>query len=382
VTANAEPPWLWPRAAYVHIPFCAHHCGYCDFAVATGQDSQIDLYIEALDAEMARLGSPQPVDTIFLGGGTPTHLNATQLARLLQTVRRWLPLSANGEFSVEANPGTLERDKIAALADGGVTRVSLGVQSFQPHLLRVLERDHVPADVPRAVEAVRQRIPQLSLDLIFGAPGQTLAEWADDLGKAIALAPDHISAYGLTYEKGTRLWKQREAGDIAAEPEEVELALYELALDTLGDAGFEHYEISNHAKPGMRSRHNQIYWANHAYFGFGMGAAKYLRGRRAVNTRELKGYIRKALAGEVIEFQSEELGPEERARETLMMQLRRSDGIHRDRFLEQTGFEVDSLAAATLTRHRELGLVEDDGVTVRLTRRGKCVADALVQQLL
>lgn len=382
MTKPTEPPWIWPRAAYVHVPFCAHHCGYCDFAVATGQDHQIDLYVEAIGAEMARLRDPQPVDTIFLGGGTPTHLNASQLTRLLDDVRRWLPLNAGGEFSVEANPGTLSADKIAALADAGVNRISLGVQSFQPHLLRVLERDHVPADVPRAVEAVRRRIPQLSLDLIFGTPGQTLDEWNDDLAKALALAPDHVSTYGLTYEKGTRLWKQREGGEIEAEPEDVELALYECAMDLLGEAGFEHYEISNHARPGMRSRHNQVYWANHAYFGFGMGAAKYLRGRRAVNTRELAGYLRKALAGDVIEFQSEELAPEERARETLVMQLRRADGIERRRFREQTGFEVGALAGAALARHQELGLVADDGASVRLTRRGKCVADALVQELL
>jgi oxygen-independent coproporphyrinogen-3 oxidase len=382
VTGAEEKPWIWPRAAYVHVPFCAHHCGYCDFAVVTGQDGQISLYLEALGAEMARLGSPQPVDTIFLGGGTPTHLNANQLERLLDDVRRWLPLNPGGEFTVEANPGTLGPDKIAALAAGGVNRVSLGVQSFQPGLLRVLERDHVPEDVPRAVAAVRRCIPQLSLDLIFGAPGQTLAEWADDLARALALGPDHISTYGLTYEKGTHLWKQREGGAIEAQPEETELALYEMAMDTLGAAGFEHYEISNHARPGMRSRHNQVYWANHAYFGFGMGAAKYLRGRRSVNTRELQGYIRKALAGDVIEFQSEELGPEERARETLVMHLRRADGVERSAFRAQTGFDVDALAGAALARHGELGLVVDNGESMRLTRRGKCLADALVQELL
>jgi oxygen-independent coproporphyrinogen-3 oxidase len=373
---------MWPRAAYIHVPFCAHHCGYCDFAVATGQDDRIDAYLDALAAELARLGEPQPVESIFLGGGTPTHLSPKQLQRLLSDVHRWLRLSPGGEFSVEANPGTLEHDKVAALADGGVNRVSLGVQSFQPPLLRVLERDHVPDDVPRAVEAVRRRIPQLSLDLIFGAPGQTLAQWAEDLSRALAFAPDHVSTYGLTYEKGTPLWKQRERGLVQAQSEEAELVLYEHALDTLAAACFEHYEISNHARPGMRSRHNQVYWANHAYFGFGMGAARYLRGRRSVNTRDLAGYIRKALAGEPTEFQSEELGPEERARETLVMQLRRAEGIQRASFQEQTGFALDALAGDALTRHAALGFVEDDGGSVHLTRRGKCVADALVRDLL
>jgi oxygen-independent coproporphyrinogen-3 oxidase len=376
------PPWIWPRAAYVHIPFCAHHCGYCDFAVVAGQDHLIELYLDALAAEMARLEAPQCVESIFIGGGTPTYLSPPQLQRLLAEIRRWLNLDAGGEFSVEANPGSFTDDKVAVLAEHGVNRVSLGAQSFQPHLLDVLERDHVPADVPRAVDAIRRRIPQVSLDLIFGPPGQTLAEWSEDLKRALTLAPDHMSTYGLTYEKGTRLWKQRQAGRIEALSEETELALYEHALDTLGAAGFEHYEISNHARPGCRSRHNQVYWANHAYFGFGLGAARYVRGRRETNIRDVKGYIRKALAGESTVFQAEELPPEERARETLALQLRRSEGIDRKSFHEQTGFEVDALAGVALERHAELGFVEDDGARIRLTRRGKCVADALIQDLL
>jgi oxygen-independent coproporphyrinogen-3 oxidase len=198
----------------------------------------------------------------------------------------------------------------------------------------------------------------------------------------VAFEPDHISTYGLTYEKGTPLWKQREAGAVQAQSEDAELALYVYALDALAAAGFEHYEISNHARPGKRSRHNQVYWANHAYFGFGMGAARYVRGRRSINTRELKGYIRKALAGEPTAFQSEELPAEERARETLVMQLRRSDGIERAEFRMQTGFDLDSLAGAKLTKHIELGLIEDDGSRVKLTRQGKCVADALAEEYL
>src|SRR5437588_139860 len=259
-------PWLWPRAAYVHVPFCAHHCGYCDFAVATGKDHQIDLYLEALAAELATLGSPQPVRTLFLGGGTPTYLSAAQLDRLLADVTRWLPPEPGHEFTAEANPGTLDADKVAVLAEHGVNRVSLGAQSFHPHLLRVLERDHEPADVPRAVECVRRGIATVSLDLIFGVPGQTLAEWAADLDRALALGPDHVSTYGLTYEKGTRLWKQRQRGEVRPLDEDAELAMYTTGLDRLAAAGFEQYEISNHARPGFRCRHNEAYWANHAHF--------------------------------------------------------------------------------------------------------------------
>ena len=379
---SSPPPWLWPRAAYIHIPFCAHHCGYCDFAVATGQDSMIDLYLEALDKEMSVLGMPHPLRTIFLGGGTPTYLNAAQLERLLASVVKHLPADGPLEFSVEANPGTLTPDKLRVLADHGVNRLSLGAQSFNKHLLKVLERDHAPADVPRAVEAIRGTIPSFSIDLIFGVPGQTPADWESDLNQALRLEPNHVSTYGLTFEKGTRLWKQRQSGLLKGLDEESELAMYNLAMDRLEEAGFEHYEISNFARPGKRSLHNQVYWANEAYFGFGMGAARYVNLRRELNTRDLKTYIRKILAGETATFQSELLSPEERARETLAIQMRRSDGIQRQRFKEQTGFVVDELVGDVIQSQLDLGLVEDDGISIRLTRTGKCVADSLVAQYL
>src|SRR5262245_4071937 len=182
----SRPPWVRPRAAYVHVPFCAHHCGYCDFAVVTGQDQRIALYLEALEAELSTLGRPQPVRTLFLGGGTPSYLNRRQLAQLLTSLCRWFILEPNHEFSIEANPNSLDSDKIDILTEHGVNRLSLGVQSFQPHVLGVLERDHVPADVFRAVEAARKRIDNLSVDLIFGAPGQALEDWKADLEQALA----------------------------------------------------------------------------------------------------------------------------------------------------------------------------------------------------
>jgi oxygen-independent coproporphyrinogen-3 oxidase len=377
------PPWQWPRAAYVHVPFCAHHCGYCDFAVAVGQDDLIDAYLAALETEMASLlPQPQPVRTIFLGGGTPTHLGPEQLERLLTTVCHWLPLEPGGEFSVEANPEGLGDDKIAVLADHGVNRVSLGAQSFDAELLRVLDRRHSPAEVPHGFGRLRRRIVEVSLDLIFGVPGQTQAQWTEDLTRTLALGPDHVSTYGLTYEKGTPLWKERQRGRILPLGEEAELALYEQAIDTLQAAGFEHYEISNFARPGRRSRHNQVYWANEAYFGFGMGAARYVLGCRELNTRDLRTYLRRMAAGESATFQSEELAPRERARETMAVQLRRAEGIDRGRFHEQTGFELDAVAGPAIARHVELGLLDDDGRRVCLTRRGKYVADAVIERLL
>jgi oxygen-independent coproporphyrinogen-3 oxidase len=378
---SAKPRWLWPAAAYVHVPFCAHHCGYCDFAVAVGRDDTIEQYQRALEMELATLQTPQPVETLFLGGGTPTHLSAPQLERLLAAVLRWLPLEDGHEFSVEANPGTLTPEKIVVLADHGVNRVSLGAQSFHPEVLRVLERDHRPADVPRAVADVRRRIAQVSVDLIFGVPGQTLGEWQEDMRRALELTPDHVSTYGLTFEKGTRLWKQMRQGQVRPLDEDAELAMYEHAMDALAAASYEHYEISNFARPGRRCRHNQVYWANEAHFGFGMGAARYMHGRRELNTRDLSTYLRRTLAGQSPTFQSETLGPEDRARETIGQNLRRREGVQRERFRQQTGFSLDELAGPTVRALIESGYLCDDELGVRLTRLGKCVADAVIEQL-
>lgn len=375
------PPWLWPRAAYLHVPFCAHHCGYCDFAVTAGQDHLIEGYVAAVGEELAGLGDPAPVDTIFLGGGTPTYLPPPVLDRFLAAVNHWLPLRPGGEFSVESTPESITADGVAVLADRGVNRVSLGVQSFHANLLPRLDRIHGPEHVGPALDRIRRRIDNVSLDLIFGVPGQTLAEWEADLDAALAFGPDHVSTYGLTYEKGTPLWKQRERGQVVAVAEGDELAMFEAATDRLEAAGFEQYEVSNFARPGRRCRHNETYWANEAYFGFGTGAARYVMRKRELNVRNTADYIRRVLAGESPTFQSEELTPEERARETVAVQLRRSDGVNRGRFREQTGYDLDPLVGGRVGWYVGEGLLADDGTAVRLTRRGRCVSDALVVKL-
>ena len=379
---ETRPPWLWPRAAYIHIPFCAHHCGYCNFAVAVGLDDRIDAYLDALEIELATLPEPQQVDTLFFGGGTPTYLAHRPLERLLRIVKRWFALSPGHEFSVEANPRGLDADKLDLLASHGVNRLSLGVQSFQRELLGVLERDHVPDDVARVVERIRPRVACFSLDLIFGVPGQTRAAWRNDLEGAMALEPMHIATYGLTYEKGTRLWKQREASEVAPLDEDTELQFYTDAMDLLAAGGFEHYEISNFARPGHRCRHNQVYWANHAYFGFGVGAARYVDGVRELNTRDVRTYIKRLLAGESPTFQSERLPPRDRAIETMAIQLRRADGIHREHFNVQTGISLDELAGVKIAELVAQRLLRDAGASVALTRRGRCLADAVVEALI
>jgi oxygen-independent coproporphyrinogen-3 oxidase len=374
-----EPTWLVPRSAYVHVPFCYHKCGYCDFASLAGVDHLIDRYLAALELEVATLGVPREVDTIFIGGGTPTRPSAEQIERLLAMVRRWLPLTPGGEWTVEANPETIDERKADVLAEGGVNRVSLGAQSFHRPLLAALERDHDPESVFRAVDLVRPRFPRWSIDLIFGVPGSTTAMWERDLETAIAMGLEHVSCYGLTYEKGTPLYKQLLKEQITPVDEEAERAMLEHTIDRLAAEGLDQYEVSNYARPGAESRHNLAYWANDAYFGFGVGAARYEAGVRSSNTRDLMAYLRRVEAGQPATGPTERLDPELRARETAVLMMRRLRlGLNRYDFLRRTGFTLDELVGPIVARQVALGWVEDDGQVVRLTREGLFVADTIL----
>ncbi len=248
-----------------------HKCGYCDFASLAGVDHQADRYLAALEREVETfVTKPQEVDTIFVGGGTPTRLSASQLDTLCRFLKQWFILAPGGEWTVEANPGTIDAEKADVLEEAGVNRISLGAQSFQPDLLAVLEREHGRAEVDRALEVVRPRFARWSLDLIFGVPGSTTEQWRNDLETALSLGPSHLSCYGLVFEKGTPLWARKQSGLVQPLAEEVERLMYETTIETLEGAGLAMYEISNFARPGQESRHNLVYWANDAYFGFGV----------------------------------------------------------------------------------------------------------------
>lgn len=373
-----SPIFAEPRAAYVHVPFCAHRCGYCDFTLVAGRDDLADEYLRALEVELRQLERPREVDTLFFGGGTPTQLAEDKLARLLELAREWFRLAPGYEFSVEANPTGLTDEKLRLMSDAGVNRVSLGVQSFDQGLLNLLERDHSEADILDAVTRLQQRFVNVSLDLIFALPGQTLAHWRETLRRATDLQPTHLSTYGLTFEKGTTFWSRREKGAIAQLPNELERDMYAAAIDDLAAAGFEQYEISNFAQPGFRCRHNQTYWRALPYFGFGPGAARYIRGRRESNHRSTTTWIKRVLAGQSGIAMSEELTPEHRAREAIVLGLRQLDGIRRDEFRTLTGFDLDSLAGDTIQREVAAGRIEDFGDGIRITREGRFFADPVM----
>lgn len=365
------------RSAYIHVPFCRHRCGYCNFTLVARRDDLIDAYLEALERELSRLGEPHEVDTLFFGGGTPTHLPPNQLERLFAIASRSFPLAECGEFSIEANPNDLDTAKTAILAATGVTRVSLGAQSFDSNKLRTLERDHDAATIHTAVKFARSFAQSVSLDLIFGVPSESLAEWQADLDQAIALQPNHISTYGLTFEKGTAFWSRLSHGQLQQADEDLERQMYELAIDTLTAAGYEHYEVSNFARPGHRCRHNENYWLGGQYFAAGPGASRFLAGRRETNHKSTTTYIRRVLAGQSPVAESEELGPEDSARERLVFSLRRLEGLNPIAFATATGFTIDDLLGPSLKTFLDRGLLTRTLHNLRLTRAGLLVSDAI-----
>jgi oxygen-independent coproporphyrinogen-3 oxidase len=379
-----------PRAAYIHVPFCRHRCGYCNFTLVAGRDDLIGAYLDALSRELAATGGPHPVETLFFGGGTPTHLPPAQLGRLLEVVGRTFPLAAGGEWSVEANPIDLTDDpggdRTRVLATAGVSRISLGAQSFDPRVLKLLERDHTPEQIAASYDRARQIAQSVSLDLIFGVPGQSLADWQRDLASAVALAPDHLSTYGLTFEKGTAFWSRLGRGEMARADEDLERAMYEAAIETLTAAGYEHYEVSNFARPGHRCRHNETYWTGRPYFATGPGAARFVAGRRETNHRSTTTYIARVLAGQSPVAESEQLEPEDAARERLVFALRRLEGIDLAQFAAETGFAAERLGGDALSRFLNQGLLEivdrENHRHLRLTRRGLLVSDALWPEFL
>lgn len=381
-----------PRAVYVHVPFCVYRCGYCDFTLVANRDSLIPDYLRALQHELQAArdeylpgGSPAqrlPVDTIFIGGGTPTHLSPAQLQRLLQLVDGLFCLSPGGEYSVEANPDGLTDDKLNVLQAAGVNRVSLGVQSFDAACLTTLERRHSAEEAVAAAERCHRQFPNVSLDLIFAVPGQSAEVWQSTLRTAGSLPVQHISTYGLTYEHGTAFSRREQRGQLRRTPDETEREMYLQAIDQLSAAGFEHYEVSNFARPGFRCRHNQTYWHADEYFAFGPGAARYVQGVRTTSCRSVGRWISAWLQHRPCVQEQEQLSPVDRAREAVMLALRLRDGLQLSRFQQRFGWSVEELAGEALRRYLQQGLLEVAGDRLRLTRDGLLLADSVVVDFL
>ncbi|MFM7136752.1 MAG: radical SAM family heme chaperone HemW [Planctomycetota bacterium] len=373
---------MLPRQAYVHVPFCRHRCGYCDFTLVAGRDDLVDRYFAALTRELERIARAAEtawldLDTLYFGGGTPSHLGPAGLRRLFAILHERLRPVVTAEVSVEANPLDVTPELVAAARDCGVTRVSLGGQSLDAATLRVLDRDHEPDDVRRAVELLHHAGLGVSLDLMTAAPGQSLTAVERDLAAAVALSPKHVSVYCLTWEQGTAFAAARRRGELAAAPEDIERAMFETAIDRLEAAGYEHYEVSNFARPGHRCRHNEAYWDCRPWEAFGPGAARFDGRTRTTNHRSTTTWMTRVLAGEDCSGDVDAMSKEDAARERLVVGLRRRDGVCRDTFRAASGCEVDAVAGPAVARWVAAGLATDDGRTVRLTRAGLLVSDTL-----
>jgi oxygen-independent coproporphyrinogen-3 oxidase len=348
---------------YVHLPFCAHRCGYCDFVTATDRDHLHGPYVDALLRELAEEHDGSPVDTIFLGGGTPTFTALPDLLRLLHA------LPSTRELTIEANPETVTPELARELRSAGVNRVSLGAQTFQPHLLRVLERRATPADVDRAFGRLRDAgFDNLSLDLIYGIPGQTPDELAADLAHAVALGPEHISAYELEAKPGTR-FTIAHGVELERQAERME-DYFERVVAALTKAGYRWYETANFCRDGKRAEHNLAYWLGRDYLGLGVGAVSTLGGERRRNTPKLARYLRGRYDREI-----ELLDEETRARERVML------GLRLDEPLPLSGLR-SALDAKGLARAEQLGLAVDAGETLALTRRGRFLGGGVTAEIL
>ncbi len=374
--------WGWtvgtdPVAAYIHIPFCRHRCGYCNFSLLANRDDLFERFLVALERELAGLEQPRPVDSIFLGGGTPSILPASLMTRLLAQLRQWLPLRDGGEWSIEANPIDLDDAALSLWRSEGIQRVSIGGQSFDPAKLKMLERDHSPDQLWSAIERSRHFMQSVSLDLIFAAPGEPLATWMRDLKRAIECGVDHVSTYGLTYEKGAKFWSLREQERLVAADEDLELAMYEHAIDGLTGAGFEHYEVSNFARPGHACRHNQAYWNGDAWWAFGPSAARYVGGVRSVNHRSTLTYMRRIESGQSAVDERELLSPQQRVRERFVFGMRQLKGVDWSGLSEEADAETRVSIEEKIDEHVAAGWMLREGDRVRLSRPGLMLSDSL-----
>ncbi|MFW2514595.1 radical SAM family heme chaperone HemW [Demequina sp. SO4-13] len=381
---------------YLHVPFCAVRCGYCDFntyAPGESEFSSRDDYVGAALGEMAHArtamaGDDRPARTVFVGGGTPTMLDAGALAALLDGVRGTWGLAADAEVTTEANPDSVTRESLDALASAGFTRVSFGMQSAVPHVLATLDRTHRPENVERAVTWAKEAGLATSLDLIYGTPGESLVDWEASLDAAIALRPDHVSAYALVIEPGTRMGMQLRRGEIEAVDPDTQADMYEAADARLTEAGYAWYEVSNWARtPSDACRHNIAYWTSQDWWGVGPGAHSYLGPRigpagevvaaeRWWNVKLPRVYAQRLHAGESPEAEREPLTEADLALESVMLRLRLSEGLPVKDLPEPRSQQVAALVADGVLDGRAA-----IAGTLRLTLRGRLLADAAVRAL-
>ena len=370
-----------PTSAYVHIPFCTQICYYCDFSKVFIKNQPVDSYLEHLLEEF-RSYDIQKLRTLYIGGGTPTALSAPQLEVLLDGLTKNLDLSVLEELTIEANPGDLDEDKIAVLKQSPVNRVSLGVQTFDDKMLKKIGRSHLEKDIYENIDRLKLAgFDNISIDLIYALPGQTMAQVKDNVAKAISLDIPHMSLYSLILENHTVFMNRMRRGKLPLPKEELEAEMFEYIIAELERAGFEHYEISNFSKTGFESRHNLMYWDNAEYYGIGAGASGYVNGVRYKNHGPIRHYLNAVEAGNA-RITEEHLSQREQMEEEMFLGLRKKSGVSMARFEEKFGRSFDGLYGKIVRDLTQQGLMQIDGDRVRMTKRGLFLGDTVAERFI
>ena len=370
-----------PTSAYVHIPFCTQICYYCDFSKVFIKNQPVDSYLEHLIEEYNSYDIKK-LRTLYIGGGTPTALSACQLAFLLEKLTDKLDLSYLKELTIEANPGDLDQEKIAVLKESPVNRVSLGVQTFNDRMLKQIGRSHSEKDIYENIANLKKAgFDNISIDLIYALPKQTMEDVKTNVAKAIALDIPHMSLYSLILENHTVFMNRMRRGKLPLPKENLEAEMFDYIIAELGKAGFEHYEISNFSKPGFESRHNLMYWDNAEYYGIGAGASGYVDGVRYKNHGPIRHYLQAVEAGNA-RVQEEVLTLNEKMEEEMFLGLRKKSGVSKKRFEEKFGLSFEDQYGAVVSELTEQGLLVPDRDIVRMTKQGLFLGDTVAEKFI
>lgn len=370
-----------PTSAYVHIPFCTQICYYCDFSKVFIKNQPVDSYLEHLIEEYDSYDIKK-LRTLYIGGGTPTALSAPQLAFLLEKLTDKLDLSYLEELTIEANPGDLDEEKIAVLKDSPVNRVSLGVQTFNDRMLKQIGRSHLEKDIYENIANLKKAgFDNISIDLIYALPKQTMEDVKINVAKAIALDIPHMSLYSLILENHTVFMNRMRRGKLPLPKEDLEAEMFDYIIAELEKAGFEHYEISNFSKPGFESRHNLMYWDNAEYYGIGAGASGYVDGVRYKNHGPIRHYLQAVEAGNA-RVQEEVLTLKEKMEEEMFLGLRKKSGVSKKRFEEKFGLSFEDQYGSVVSELTEQGLLVADKDIVRMTKKGLFLGDTVAEKFI
>ncbi|MGX9135333.1 radical SAM family heme chaperone HemW [Rummeliibacillus sp. JY-2-4R] len=374
------------RGIYIHIPFCHQICNYCDFNKVFFKNQPVDEYIESLGEEMRLWSEEQDfsnIETIFLGGGTPTSLSEEQLNRLLELIRKYIPMDHVTEFTSEANPDELTKDKLQVLYNGGVNRLSLGVQAFQQELLTNLGRTHSNTQVFGAIEEAKKiGFENISIDLMYGLPGQTMQQWQETLEIAFSLQLPHYSAYSLIVEPKTIFYNLMAKRKLRLPGEDTEAEMYDVLMSEMEKHGLHQYEISNFSKDGYSSIHNRIYWDNDEYAGFGAGAHGYINGIRYSNHGPLKKYMGSIANGNKPIHETHVETKKEKIEEELFLGLRKTAGVSKKHFYKKFNCTIESIYEKQLDELKNKGLLWIDEDVIQLTRKGRFVGNEVFEEFL